>query len=31
MYSIDNVANGQMELTYLPMQKKQYLNIGETP
>ena len=30
-YSVDNVAGGQMQLTYLPMQLKQYLSTGESP
>lgn len=30
-YSVDSIANGQMQLTYIPMQIKQYLSTGETP
>ncbi len=30
-YSVDSIANGQMQLTYIPMQLKQYLSTGETP
>lgn len=30
-YHVDGVEGGQLALTYLPLQKKQYLNIGDAP
>ena len=30
-YHVDGIADGKLELTYLPLKIKQYINLGETP
>ena len=30
-YSVDGIADGKLELTYLPLKIKQYINMGEAP
>ena len=30
-YSVDGIENGKLELTYLPLKIKQYINMGEAP
>ena len=30
-YSVDGIENGKLELTYLPLKIKQYINVGEAP